>query len=609
MKRALTLLPLLLVCLDMSYAQDQPRVIIDIPTDQKPWSHSQWNVAEGQFQFAIVTDRTGGERPGIFPIGIKKLNLLQPEFVMSVGDLIEGYTEDTAQLNAEWREFMGFIDDLKAPFFYVPGNHDITNKVMDEKWKELFGVTYYHFIYNDVLFLCLNSEDNIRGAGRGTIDDEQYAYIQKTLEENQNVRWTMVFMHQPLWVQEDTKRWKDVENLLKDRNHHVFAGHYHRYWKTERNQGNYIALATTGGGSAMRGRAYGEFDHVVWITMTEEGPVIANLFLDGVWNEDVVTEEMVDLVRNRPFPVKIETRYLADLSLTEATTTLKITNSSDHQMQVKLSGNIHPDLFYQLSETDLLVNPNDVKEVTLELQTIGQKPLLETAPIMINAEINYDQGERPSVSFSDQLRFLPNRKYPIDPNEKIKLDGNLKEWGDNWIDIEKYEGKPFDFDGEDDLSMRFATAYDDDFFYVAVDIRDDEIYISEEASHWQQDAVVVGLDARPPHISAYSQGRGRGQNWLAYLRTMRENDPVYDEPYLPAEVKSALRKTKTSIQLEIAFPTSYLNKMNGQEWQSLRLGIGYYDYDGNGKENTSHFWFPAWNAANDLPGSGMMFKN
>ncbi|NNF36695.1 MAG: hypothetical protein HKN68_21515 [Saprospiraceae bacterium] len=218
-------------------AQDNGRIIIDIPTNQKPWNNLDLNNGADNFQFAIVTDRTGGHRPGVFLDGIKKLNLLQPEFVMSVGDLIEGYTEDTTILNAEWKEFMGFIDHLDAPFFYVPGNHDITNKVMEEKWNEIFGVTYYHFKYKDVLFLCLNSEDNYRGTGKGTIDDEQYAYIKKTIEENTDVRHTLVFLHQPLWIQNDTKRWNDVMALLEDRPHNVFAGHYHRYWKTETHSG------------------------------------------------------------------------------------------------------------------------------------------------------------------------------------------------------------------------------------------------------------------------------------------------------------------------------------------------------------------------------------
>src|SRR5262249_39565293 len=48
-------------------------------------------------------------------------------------------------------------------------------------------------------------------------------------------------------------------------------------------------LATTGGGSKLRGPEYGEFDHVVWVTMKKDGPVIANLLLDGILPEDLST--------------------------------------------------------------------------------------------------------------------------------------------------------------------------------------------------------------------------------------------------------------------------------------------------------------------------------
>ncbi|MEM8891525.1 MAG: metallophosphoesterase, partial [Bacteroidota bacterium] len=253
-----------------SFAQDGPAQIkIQVDDRVNPWNQLKVNNAPERFQFAIVTDRTGGLRSGVFKSAIPKLNLLQPEFVMSVGDLISGYTEDEAVIDKEWDEFDGFIKQLNMPFFYVPGNHDYINDVMAKKWKERLGKDYYHFTYQDVLFMCLNTEELKRGAGRGSIENTQYEYIKQTLEENKEAKWTLIFMHQPLWDQDDSGRWEDVEKLLKDRKHTVFVGHRHRYVKYERNNGKYFVLATTGGGSGLRGPRFGEFDHVVWVTMTE----------------------------------------------------------------------------------------------------------------------------------------------------------------------------------------------------------------------------------------------------------------------------------------------------------------------------------------------------
>ncbi len=591
--------------------QDRPRVIIEVPTQQKPWNNLDWNSKVDQFQFAIVTDRTGGHRPGIFLKGIQKLNLLQPEFVMSVGDLIEGYTEDQMRLDAEWTEFMGFIDSLDVPFFYVPGNHDITNKVMEDKWKELFGVTYYSFVYNDVLFLCLNSEDNYRGAGRGSIDDEQYEWIRKTLEENEDVKWTMVFQHQPMWVQDDPMRWPDVEVLLADRPHYVFAGHYHRYWKTTKGKGNYIALATTGGGSRLRGTAYGEFDHVVWVTMTEEGPILANLLLDGVWDENVVTEGIVDLVRNRPYPVKVEPMYLATESFDEIAAEIKITNESDYPMTVKIKGNVNESLFYRLEQNEATVQPNDVSTLPLQLKNINAANVYSLSPIKLDAEVTYSYEGRPDMVLPQTINFAPVYKHSIGKaTKKVKVDGDLKEWKEGWISIpsENMTGKPFDYRGDKDLSLKFSAAYDEENVYLAFDITDDEIFVDEERSLWEQDALIVAVDARPTHISAMNNGGGRNREWMAYFRTFKDDESVLWKDRLPEGVTSKMTPTKDGVHVEMIIPAKYLNEKQLKDWTSLRLGIGYYDFDEEGESRTEHYWYPAWGTSNSIPGSGMMFK-
>src|SRR5689334_5455531 len=108
---------------------------VSVEPGKNPWTHLKVNNDPRSFQFAIVTDRTGGHREGVFESAMPKLNLLQPEFVMSVGDMIEGYTEDRHELARQWTEFMGFTSQLNMPFFYVPGNHDLSNKVEHEEWQ------------------------------------------------------------------------------------------------------------------------------------------------------------------------------------------------------------------------------------------------------------------------------------------------------------------------------------------------------------------------------------------------------------------------------------------------------------------------------------------
>jgi calcineurin-like phosphoesterase family protein len=185
-----------------------PRIKIDVDPGANPWTSLDFNDDADNFQFAVVADRTGRARFGVFEDAIAKLNLLQPEFVMSVGDLIQGGIEDVHEIDLQWDELVGFAQELDMPFFHVPGNHDITNQVMARVWKKRFGRSYYHFVYKDVLFLCLNTQD----PPRTNMSDAQVEYVRSALAENSDVRWTLVFLHKPMWTYEDSKGFENIES-------------------------------------------------------------------------------------------------------------------------------------------------------------------------------------------------------------------------------------------------------------------------------------------------------------------------------------------------------------------------------------------------------------
>ena len=259
----------------------------EINSSKKPWTSDIANEYPEKFNFVVVTDKTGGSRRGVWESGVNKINLMQPEFVVSVGDLIQGYTKNKNKIEKQWADFNNTISCLQMPFFYVAGNHDYTNEMMGEKWKELYGPTYYYFTYKNVLFLCLNSESGYTKLKNPDIDSKQVDFVDSVLNLHPNVAWTMVFMHQPLWLNKSGKNWLKVENLLNNRKHSVFTGHRHKYSLYERNKNDYFVLATMGGNSMLRGKEYGEFDHFLWISMTKNGPSYTNLMLDGIENKSL----------------------------------------------------------------------------------------------------------------------------------------------------------------------------------------------------------------------------------------------------------------------------------------------------------------------------------
>jgi hypothetical protein len=596
---------LLFLPLTSAFAQ-RSSLEITIPEGPKPWSSLDINRSDDQFQFAIVTDRTGGRRPGVFFTGVKKLNLLQPEFVMSVGDLIDGYTRDVPELDRQWEEFDSFIDSLQVPFFYTPGNHDITNEVMDSVWRARLGPTYYHFVYKDVLFMCLNSEDQYRGAGRGTISDPQYEYIKKTLEEHPDVRWTMLFMHQPLWLQNDPQRWPDVEALLANRQHTVYVGHVHHYVRYMRNNGRYYTLATTGGGSALRGPALGEFDHITWVTMTDDGPIMANLALDGIYSDDLVTETDYDFISrmSASYPLRINPILVEGDDFESGMVSMEIRNSEDQPVLVRLKPRFNFDYTFDLARDTFTVAPNSVETVEWELRSRrGARSLKDITSQALSVDMTYgQQGSQMTLPFEYQIAPEMRRSIPM-VKKTPKIDGELKDWPD----------LPYTFGAEEagDLNVQWGLSRDDEYLYLAAKVVDNDIRVEEGTTAAQQDYIGVIVNGEPMATSAMRKGEGWYSNSFILVVSPEEGKvPVstfYEDRY-DFEHPYKCKTTKDGYTVEMALPLSYIRELQGNNWRHVRINLAAQDWDGDSDKKPVYYWKPEWRGGNNVIGSGLFFK-
>jgi hypothetical protein len=268
---------------------------------------------ESSFSFVVHGDLTGGERPGIFSVAARQIALLQPDFVIGVGDLIEGDGQDAAALNAQWSAYERRAAATTRPVYLVGGNHDLTSALQREVWQARYGPTYYHFRHADALFLVLDTEDYLparraeivsaRDAAiavaesegwdaferteyaamperfTGAIGADQQAYFRRAIADNPDVRWTFVFLHKAPWEGDGDAGFAALEALLRDRPYTVFHGHEHAQRHLVRNGRDYIRLATTGGVQLTdNGRAV---DHISLVTVADTIS-IATLDLGGI---------------------------------------------------------------------------------------------------------------------------------------------------------------------------------------------------------------------------------------------------------------------------------------------------------------------------------------
>jgi predicted phosphodiesterase len=302
----------ILLCL--SGCNEKPHFQHEVLSEAKPWTHERFDDQSYKFTFGIFSDLTGGERKGIFNVAVAQLNLLRPELIVNVGDLIEGGSENPDEWHRQWDFFDERAAKARAPVFYAGGNHDLTGELARKVWEERLGQRYYHFIYKDVLFMVLNTEDHtpermaeinrIRNEGIevfkkqgpeayakteyaslperkfGKISEEQSDYFTSVIKKNQNVRWTFILIHKPAWLMENELNFKAIEDALANQPYTVFYGHTHVYKYEQRKGRDYINLATTGGKQSVgKNRS---MDHLMLVTVDEDSLSIANLLMAGI---------------------------------------------------------------------------------------------------------------------------------------------------------------------------------------------------------------------------------------------------------------------------------------------------------------------------------------
>lgn len=220
------------------------------------------------FEFAVMGDvrnQGTGDRiqvPDSFIANIDDANIFAPEFTVIIGDLILGYTEDMELVTKQWDAYVAACGLFDQPVFSVIGNHDVSNKPMEDYFIERFGDwRWFSWDFGSAHFVAIDS-DLVGGIDR--IEGEQLEWLKADLAQHRDKEHIFVFLHKPLWRSSyGRSNWMvDVHPLMKEYGvAAVFAGHEHWYQKDEPIDG--IAYYVTGGGGAEIGTAEysGDFYH------------------------------------------------------------------------------------------------------------------------------------------------------------------------------------------------------------------------------------------------------------------------------------------------------------------------------------------------------------
>jgi predicted phosphodiesterase len=290
-------------------------------------------VQASPLRVAVIGDRTGDPDQAAFEDCVAAVLLMEPDVVVNVGDLIDGYTGDPGETAAQWESVLTVLAPLAAahPLVLVPGNHDIWDDESRAGWSEATGVPASRVERRGgAAFVVWDTSipDVLTGA-----DLDSLAVLLAGIDPEEPA---VLLTHKPFWMLDGMPAGlvDSLRSMLEDADMEaVIAGHIHTYCSERRDGILYVCSGTSGGDHGADETGQGLFHQVGWLTLETGRAGYAVLEPGGVHPADVNT------VSEEQTLYRIESSMLAPRPLEEAleSATLSIRAVEDVERTVDIS--------------------------------------------------------------------------------------------------------------------------------------------------------------------------------------------------------------------------------------------------------------------------------
>ena len=241
-------------------------------------------------RFAVIGARTGEPVEGIFSDVIDEVSLLNPDFTINVGNLIEASAGDTASAVSQWNDVLNTMAVLNCDLHFVPGSNDITDEMTRDLYERKTGRRrYYSFDYGNCHFIVLDNSITAWNPLHEA-DPEQYAWFVNDLEKHKDMGHIFVFMHVPYYLNTPGGQPSPfMEQCLKYEVRAVFNGGLGNYMYMNEDGVDYVTVGSSGAAMPDHDAGKGNFHHFLYVSVKGDGYNVAVVRHGGVLYRNVFT--------------------------------------------------------------------------------------------------------------------------------------------------------------------------------------------------------------------------------------------------------------------------------------------------------------------------------
>jgi UDP-2,3-diacylglucosamine pyrophosphatase LpxH len=566
------------------------------------------------YTVAILADRTAGSDAGLAVLdrAVAEINLLKPDLVVHIGDLVPGYIRDMDRWEQDIARVKAILGRLEAPIFPVAGNHDVItgtdnpdDRRGEELYKRYFGPLYYSFDYRDTHFIVLYTEETLRSAPR--LSQTQLDWLQKDLSAS-TTRQIFIFLHKPVWEYPDAG-WDAVHEMLRQHPvRAVIAGHFHHYYKSVQRDGiQYYVLGVTGG-QLFSPELAGGLEHYCMLriepdgfrlALVKPGSVLAD---DYIGNDDYKNMERLRLLSEAETGVAVPIRSPENGS-TDEQAAVTVTNPLDVPLKVVVTGVARGGVWtFSPEARTLAVQPGGREHVSLGVRS-PQVPAERLVAPEVEVEYTYvdSRGRNVPIVLPRRIPLMREVEAPA-TQAAISLDGQATE--EAWrqtplLTTLVWRASPYET-GEPGPTFRILSTGAGLYFYAE---SSDSVISDFRADRILSDALFVGavppselsgrdLKALPVVVIFPFSRQGSSQALRAFWDPV---SPVGVEAQGVHVVTKVLADRK-GWRCEGFVPWDVLLADPAQHPQEMLFNMGAWDNDGD-LFTELHSWAPTADAA------------